>query len=218
MFDDDKYNKIVRVLNFEGGVRSNFGIEGDPSDREMQKVYSKAIISAIRLFGLENEFNISGIEEDLANDVETYAYTKALALINDVRIEKLLIEAESEGSDQIVLLDDDWRSKVQSYIEHIIIIVRKASIEEGIRERIMNHIAQLSAEVERNRTNITRLAEIWIELTAAGGRGVENLKPAVELLERLTKAVTKLRDSVTRSALPSPDQAQLPPPEDIDIE
>ena len=218
MFDDDKYNKIVRVLNFEGEVRSNFGIEGNPGDRAMQKVYSKAIISAIRLFGLENEFNVSEIEEDLANDAEPGAYTKALALINDVIIEKLIIEAESKGSGQIVLLDDDWRSKVQSYIEHIIIIVRKASIEEGIRERIMNRIAQLSADVERNRTNITRLAEIWIELTAAGGRGAENLKPAVELLERLTKAVTKLRDSVTRPALPSPDQVQLPPPEDIDIE
>ena len=218
MFDDDKYNKIVRVLNFEGEVRSNFGIEGDPNYTEIKKLYSKAIISAIRLFGLENEFKISGIEEDLADDAEDDACTKALALINDVRIEKLLIEAESEGSDQIVLLDDDWRSKVQSYIEHIIIIVRKASIEEGIRERIMNRIAQLSAEVERNRTNITRLAEIWIELTAAGGRGAENLKPAVELLGRLAKAMTKLRDSVTRPALPSPDQAQLPPPEDIDVE
>ena len=216
MFDDDKYNKIVRVLNFEGEVRSNFGIEGDPSDLAMQKVYSKAIISAIRLFGLENEFNIFEIEEYLADDADTGAYNSAKALINDVKIEKLIIEAKSEEPGQIVLLDDDWRSKVQSYIEHIRQVVRKAGIDESLQEKIIRRLSDLSLEVEKNRTTVARLGEIWLELTAAGGKGAENLKPAVELLERLAKAMMKLRAASTRPALPSPDQAQLPPPEEFE--
>jgi hypothetical protein len=130
--------------------------------------------------------------------------------LTDLSIQLNLAETilfDRESSD--VVLDDDWRAKASTYVSHIRSLVMKAELEEGLRERITSRLNDLQRELDRNRTKVASVAEVFLSLTEAVQKGAKNLVPAVRLFERLAGALSGAR-TASREARKT---LRLPPPE-----
>ena len=120
----------------------------------------------------------------------------------------------AQGEDPYVQLDDDWRSKVNSYIAHAKDAVINAEIEEARRESILGKLLALEKEVQRNRTRIAAATEVWLELTKAAGEGAKNLKPVVELINKVAGSFGRLKESEDEAT----HAPRLPAPEELGLE
>lgn len=110
-----------------------------------------------------------------------------------------------------VSLDENWKAYVSTLVGHIREAVRKAAMEEKLREPILQSLDNLQAQVDKNRTRIDALAQTWLEVTGAIGEGAKNLEPAVALLGKLRKVFGKAE----RLQIEAKEQPRLPPPEEI---
>jgi hypothetical protein len=121
------------------------------------------------------------------------------------------------GGDDYIELDDDWKTRATSYVAHIREVVSKAEVNESIRERIFRKLNDLQAEIDRNRTHVESLTEVFLSITEAVSKGAKHLDGAVKLVERLAGAFSGARTAKiehdTQLRLPSPEKLGLPEPE-----
>ncbi len=96
------------------------------------------------------------------------------------------------------------KSTISGHLERVRDIVRRAEIEESMRERIFSAIQALQTEVERNRTRVDAVVSVWLQITEAIGGGAKNLEPAANLVEKLTRALYLAKDAEQRPQLPPP--------------
>jgi len=125
-------------------------------------------------------------------------------LENEIRINEAII-----NDDSYIELDEDWKSRAGSYIAHIRDLVSKADVSESLRERIFKRLNKLQGEIDRNRTQVESIAEVFLSVTEAVGKGAKNLEGAVRLIERLAGALSGARtaklEHETQLKLPAPD-------------
>ena len=84
-------------------------------------------------------------------------------------------------------------------------------MQEALRERIMLRLNKLQMEIDRNRTKLSSLTEVFLSLTEAAGKGANQLTPVVRIFEKLAGAISGAR-TATLEHEPTP---RLPPPEDF---
>lgn len=113
-----------------------------------------------------------------------------------------------------VMLDNDWKAKATTFVGHIRETVRKAEMDEALREPIMRSLKAVQAEIDRNRTKVAAVADTWLQITQAMGAGAKNLEPATKMMERLSKAFGKAK----RHEIEEMKNPQLPPPTDLENE
>ena len=111
-----------------------------------------------------------------------------------------------------VQLDRDWKAKATTLVDHIREVVTNAEMHEALREPIMRNLNQLQSEIDRNRTRLEVIANVWLQVTSAIGNGAKNLDPAVKLVERLSTALGKAK----QHEVEADKHPQLPPPDDLD--
>jgi hypothetical protein len=135
-----------------------------------------------------------------------------LGLEDEIRINEAIINDYN-----YIELDENWKSRAGSYISHIRDLVSKADISESIRERIFKKINQLQEEIDRNRTHVESIAEVFLAVTEAVSKGAKHLDGAVKLIERLAGALSGARtanlEHDTQLRLPAPDNLGLSDPE-----
>jgi hypothetical protein len=112
-----------------------------------------------------------------------------------------------------VTLDQNWKEKALSLLAHVRQHVRSADIPEGLRESILQKVANLQTEIERNRTRVAAAGETLVEICSYVGKGAENLAPAVRLLEKIAGAFR----NVQKSSQANSEQRALPPPETLGL-
>jgi hypothetical protein len=114
-------------------------------------------------------------------------------------------------------LDDNWKSRAGSYISHIREVVSKAEVIEPLRERIFKRLNQLQDEIDKNRTRVESISEVFLAITEAVGKGAKHLEGAVKLIERLAGAFSGARtarlEHDTQLRLPGPDNLGLAEPD-----
>jgi hypothetical protein len=119
------------------------------------------------------------------------------------------IEAfEPKYRDASVGLNDEWRAHVTTLVGHIREAVTNATVDEPLREAILDAVEKLQREVNRNRTRLDAAAEVWDKLTDAIGKGAKNLEPAVKIIERIRKRL----GGVQRAEIEAVEHPKLPPP------
>lgn len=106
----------------------------------------------------------------------------------------------------LIELNEDWRSRVSSYLRTVREIVRAAEMSEPMREKIFAQIQSLEGEIERNRTRLDAVVEAWLQITEAIGTGAKNLDQAAKLFERLARALYGAREAEQRPQLPAPPE------------
>ena len=121
------------------------------------------------------------------------------------------------GGDDYIELDSDWRARAGSYVSHIRNVVSRAEVNEAIRERIFNRLNELQSEIDRNRTHVEAITEVFLSLTEAVSKGAKHLEGAVKLVERLAGALSGARSAKiehdTQLRLPRPEKLGLSDPE-----
>lgn len=128
-----------------------------------------------------------------------------------------IFQLDGHLTEEYVELDDDWRSKAIAYVHHVRSAVRKAEIEEALRESILKRVNELQSEIERNRTRFAALTEVWLATTEAAGKGATNLEPVFRRLEKLGGALSwlrKVQNNEEPKRLPPPDSMGFPDPDE----
>ncbi len=137
-------------------------------------------------------------------------YLKAIDL--DIRVNDAIIH-----DNYYIELNDDWKTRATTYVSHIRDVVSKAEVVEAIRERIFKRLNDLQGELDKNRTRVEAMTEVFLSITEAVSKGAKHLDPAVKLVERLAGALSGARTSrIEHDAplqLPPPEQLGLPDPE-----
>jgi hypothetical protein len=137
--------------------------------------------------------------------------------LNEIHTRNIFI-LDAQLNQSFVTLDDTWRSRVSTLLAHVRDHVRKADIEERLRNSIMSRINALQSEVERNQTRVMSASEVMVELCGAVGQGAEKLKPAVRIIEKVVGALRGIQREAEKpqgpAALPAPEKLGLPSPEE----
>jgi hypothetical protein len=84
---------------------------------------------------------------------------------------------------------------------------------ESLRERIFKRLNQLQEELDRNRTRIESVSEVFLSITEAISKGAKHLDGAVKLVERLAGALSGARTA----KLERDEQLRLPAPENLGL-
>ncbi|MDA0703692.1 MAG: hypothetical protein O3A96_10740 [Proteobacteria bacterium] len=214
MKNDSSIEKLEHVLKVIRAVINS--LSEDLERPEYNKLFVNYILRALHDIDIDYFDDIQYLEEFSHKNDYDAAYSCAESIIHQINVELSYLSAINDGKNEIYL-DEEWRSRVQSYLDHIRELVRRAPIQERIKENINSMIVNLSQEVEKNRTKIERFSEMWLKITEAIGQGAENLEPAAKLVERLIKALSLRKEAQEPIALPSPDQAKLPPPDNSEV-
>jgi hypothetical protein len=134
----------------------------------------------------------------------------ALEAMETRLLEKEIVRyAMEEGNEAYIILDDHWRTKSTTYIFHIREVVSKAELAESLRERIFTRLNQLQNEIDRNRTRVESISEVFLVVTEAVGKGAKRLEGAIRIIERLAGALAGARTA----ALEHEITPKLPAPE-----
>jgi hypothetical protein len=127
-------------------------------------------------------------------------------------VDRLRITAlrEKTLSLNAIALDDDWRTKLHSYIATIRQIVQKTNLEASIKEGILKKLQALDAEVDRERSRIQIFSEALVGVCEGISSGANALAPAARLLERVIGSLARLKSN-------KPDVLALPKPDDLGL-
>ena len=117
------------------------------------------------------------------------------------------------GGENYIELNDDWKTRASAYVAHIRDVVSKAEVIEVIRERIFKRLNELQAELDRNRTRVDSITEVFLSITEAVSKGAKHLDGAVKLVERLAGALSGARTA----RIEHDTQLRLPPPDNLGL-
>lgn len=92
-----------------------------------------------------------------------------------------------------VELSEDYRGQIHNYLLKIRRVLQAVALEERQRENILRKLNELSTEIDKSRSGLTRFTSAFIEITAAVGEGAESLEPAVKLMERVAALFGKAK-------------------------
>lgn len=217
-FDADYLDRLIRgsiIASLDTAQKAGFTPE---ADHDHMTIYLQDFLRVIEEFELPGKDEIEGaLNITSSNNRPKATIAKKVIQSWKITIEKLQYLQKNIENNEIIILNNDWKNRIQTYLAHIRDAVRGADIDEGIRERIFKKIEELGREVERNRTLLSKYSELWLETTRVTGEGAKNLKPAIELLRRLTGAVQSANENAVEvRQLPAPDLASLPDPTDLD--
>jgi hypothetical protein len=176
---------------------------GDPLTPYGIEIWISSMLRLAVQFGIETPKMQTNMTPEQTHDL-------LRSWISTLEVE-VLIDNEVRNLDRNLVFNDDWKAKATTYVAHIREVVGKATMIEGLRERILSRLNDLQVEIDRNRTRVESITEVFLSLTEAAGKGAKNLNPAIRLLERLAGAF-----SGARTALLGLDpQLLLPPPESL---
>jgi hypothetical protein len=189
------------VVAIDKAIRPDIKSFENFSDVQRVVAYYEALEHAFRKVGLSLSTKLPA-KIQFENGPSIYAALKTE--IDKLKID-ILIEKKS------VELDNSWRDKIHTYLEHIRKIVEQANLTPAIRERILKCLTALADEVNRNRAPIQKFTEALVAVCEGIAEGADKLNPAVRLLERVIGAVEKLRRSEKPTlSLPKPEDFGLP--------
>jgi len=133
--------------------------------------------------------------------------------MNDLMVDFVIFDS-LQLDENFIELDENWKAKATSYVSHIRAVVSKAEIVERLRERIFEKLNELQKEIDRNRTRIESVSEVFFAITGAVNQGAKHLEGAVKLVERLAGAFSGARSARIEQEI----RLQLPPPEGLGLD
>jgi len=174
--DDSKqaFIEYVRLLRDALDARGNAGIDD-----------SRHFVARIRAF--TDSYDI-GIKFSFPDADHFWDYYSGFIDELNYAVAKLSLEvlrSDKSVSDGGIDLSQTYRDQIHLHLEKVRKIVVAVPIEERLRENILTRLNALRVEVDKNRSNITRFTDVFLEITAAVGEGAENLEPVVKIMERI---------------------------------
>lgn len=170
---------------------------------------------------LAKTFDIDGLEAKPIENINPAKINESAIIAELYKLESFMtrlyarniFEIDGNLKHQFVDIDENWRTKVSTYVTHIREAVRVAEVEDKLRDAIMGRLNDLQHQIDRSRTSLDVVSDVFLAVTEALGKGAKNLEPAVKLVERIAGALTGLRRSQNENSTPK----QLPAPETLGL-
>lgn len=186
----------------------NGGYEGSYAP---ERSYVTAILAFLDEYSIES--NIVDISElDNAEFYKEFGrfQSKVEYISTRFNLRKNRIESGTIGT--AITIELTYKAEIGSHLEKIRKIVNQ-EVEEGAkRDKIFARISDLQSEVDRDMTTIDAAFGRVLALGKAIGEFGEDIKPAVDQLERIKKIVWERADKV--ETLPKPDRPKMLPKAD----
>jgi hypothetical protein len=193
------------VIEIDQKIRPKIDTVDSSDDVAKVWKYFAGIKHACELF--EVDFKVVGSKSEGLSDARNLYYATT-SFVDQLRITAL---REKTLSRNAVALDEDWRTKIHSYIATIRQIVQKADLEPPIKEGILKKLQALDAEVDRERSRIQIFSEALVGVCEGISSGANALTPAARLLERVIGSLARLKSN-------KPDVLALPKPDDLGLD
>jgi hypothetical protein len=216
VFEERARKALEEAVPFDRNQNSdhNGNYEGS---YEPERLYVTAILAFLDEHSIET--NIEDISELENQDFyKKFGLFKSKVGYISTRF-RLRTERVANGSiGTVITIESTYKSEVGALLEKIRKIVN-AQLDPGPKkDRIFKRISDLQSEVDRDFTTIDALFGRMIGLSKTIGECGENVKPAIDQLERIkkifwdnSKKVDNLPKPDRQKSLPKPDQNDVPP-------
>jgi len=115
-----------------------------------------------------------------------------------------------------IRLDENWRTKIRTYINIIKEEIEKTPINDNLRHSILEKLNKFSSELDRTKTKLESFNEAFVDFSYAMAAGYENLKKPANLFMKVIQGLNGIYN-IDIGHLPSPEELKLlSPPEEID--
>lgn len=94
--------------------------------------------------------------------------------------------SESDEKLLMIEIDADFRDQVRILTRKIRKILNQVELDENVRHLLIQRLNNFENDLDRTRTRIDSFCRFLLDLTKTTGDGAENLKPAVELAQKVT--------------------------------
>jgi len=173
-----------------------------------ERSYVTAILAFLDEYSIES--NIEDISE-LEND-EFYKEfgrfkSKVEYISTRFSLRKNRLEKGSLGT--AITIEKNYKSEVGSHLEKIRKIINQEVSEGAKKDKIFKKIGALQSEVDRDITTIDAAFGRMLALSRVMGECGDNVKPAIDQLERIKKIFWDNSDKV--DALPKPERPKALP-------
>ncbi|MCG8689883.1 MAG: hypothetical protein MI806_01605 [Minwuiales bacterium] len=196
----------AKVLEARKPKRDRFAPdEVEKPDRQLIRQVEQSYVGMIKGFVDESGIDLDTTTETYEENWDTYfAQFRGRIEYFKTRIRTRAKMAFLSKPDELVKLSEDYREEIHSLLNRVRKVVHASDLEQSKKDVILQKINELNDEVDQRLTKLGRFKAAWLEITEAIGEGADNLKPAVEILERVGGIFGKARNET--------DPAQLPPP------
>jgi hypothetical protein len=130
--------------------------------------YYRDIRHACEMFGVD--FPVTPLKDDVDYTNAKRLFYDTVSFIDQLRITVFRDRLQTRVG---VALDEDWRTKIHSYIARIRQIVQSTDLEGAIKDGILKKLHALDAEVDRERSNVQVFSDALVGI-CEGGRMLSN--------------------------------------------
>lgn len=203
---------MLAFLKYEQFCRSSMESMSSPQNWDAEKKY----ITYVRAFIAEMDIDLT-LPAPPAKVEDFPAYlTWVKDKVDSFTARERIKAFKEKRISHDVLVPEGFKGKIHSYIESIRKIVNASDLTLERRDAIISRLNSLSAEVDRSRSRIQALSEVWLEITRAVGEGFENLSPALDRIDKIAGLFGRGRDAERGGILPAPEDTKLLAPPDDD--
>ncbi|MBB3945886.1 hypothetical protein GGQ73_001821 [Rhizobium skierniewicense] len=203
---------------YSGRLRSKlvrYDNDGDPQVEDV-RLYRGRLIQASKTFDLTpliiDTINGGGT---LSSFAEAREYLSSIDGLFDF---KMLADSRSRTSAvfDTVVIRDDYKDSIRNLVNKIKVRIDSADLGTQKQESLFIKLNLFLKELDNERTKLTALMAAFVQVSGSVGEAAEKLGPAVDLFERVMKAVGL--GSREMRGLPKSDEEQklLPPPENLE--
>jgi hypothetical protein len=175
-----------------------------------------------RVLAAAEEYEIESLKDSEIPPWEAnfyVAYQKLIAKI-DYFSTRVRLRNGKRNHRYSVGLDGNTKTKIHSYIEKIRIVLNKIEIPEPKRDTLFGKLDAFALEVDKSRTNLQAVTDIYLTVCTVIGEGFNKLEPVRRFIDSIAALMGRAKESEdSLLALPSPTKQlpfslkQLAPPE-----
>ncbi len=170
-------------------------------DQELRREYMNRVLAAASVYKVNLSF------DDL-NTISTATYDEYMKFIHEIDRYSTIFHIENSRRNRkySVALDASTKARLHHHLNQMKDVVRDLDISEVRREAFYSCIADLEAEINRNRSRMEAIGSALVSYCQYVGEGAENLNPLVKILERVAAALGKAKETEieTDRRLPAP--------------
>lgn len=176
-----------------------------------ERSYVTAILAFLDEYSIET--NIEDISElDNEEFYKEFGRFKSKVEYISTRFNLRKNRLENGSLGTAITLEQSYKSEVGTHLEKIRKIINQEVSEGAKKDKIFRKISALQSEVDRDMTTIDAAFGRMLDLSRVIGECGENVKPAVDQLERIKKIFWDNSDKV--DALPKPERPKALPKAD----
>jgi chromosome segregation ATPase len=199
---------LLRFVGIEKIVRERYEAAANRLDQEdtgvhLMRRYMSLVLPAAK------RYNVPGLQEwrRPSTSEDSWEYYSGFFADVDYATTDIRLQRAERLKISSVKLDAATKIKLRHLTTEIRETVDKLDVSVRKKERLYERLAELDAEINRDRTRYEAIAAMLIEACDDAGEAAKRLEPVVRLVERVGAAIgVAKRDEDA--------QARLPPPAD----